>query len=165
MRAVAAGNKPTTTAPCDEGTSRMAIAVRRGNPTTTPTTVRPKRSHNARRGTGTRYQRSSKMAQAAATGARPKPTTRPSIVATAILVAGSVIEKAVTPRKPQSNAETDVRCLIGSSRPVLITSSFVFIKKRRKSRIHSLSAIIPAARRLRGSPRCVSYRRFTMSAR
>src|SRR5271165_5821038 len=113
MSAVAAGSKPTTMAPCEDGTLRSARAVHSGNPTMTPMTISPRRDQELRRGTGTRYPIRSGSAQAAATSERPRPTISPSIVVTAIFVAGRVSENAATPKEPQIKASDRAGLAIG----------------------------------------------------
>ena len=102
--AVAAGRMPTMTALCADVTSCSAMAVKRGQPKTTPSATIPRRRSCARDGNGALVRSRISPASTAANASRPMPTKVGSSCSTATRVAGSVKLKASTPIKPRNSA-------------------------------------------------------------
>ncbi len=97
----ASGRRPSTTAPCEAGTIRIAQAVSAGKPMITPSTTSANPPSCARAGLALRVKNSTGAAKQAATKERPSPTRIGSREATARRVAGKVRLKPRTPRRPK----------------------------------------------------------------
>ena len=103
--AVAAGSRAMTTAPWLAGVVVSAKDVSKGNPITMPAATTASLAHCMPRGSRCRASARAEAARTPATTARPDPMNSGESPATAILVNGTVNEKAATPRRPHHSPE------------------------------------------------------------
>ena len=101
IMAVASGNAPSTTPPCEAGTVCMAMAERVGKPNTTPAATTSSVFTSLDDGHGWRVNSSKGPATAAAATVRPNDRNSGFISSTARRVKGSVRAKMATPMTPR----------------------------------------------------------------
>ena len=100
--AVAIGNTPSTTPPCEASTRCIPSDIRSGNRMATQSMAMMSCGHSARGGSLRRNTISSTSEQSPAIAVRSEVSAIGSISATAIRVAGSVPPKIAMPTKPSS---------------------------------------------------------------
>ncbi len=100
--AVAIGNTPSTTPPCEASTRCIPIDIKSGNRTATQSIAITSCGHSARGGSLRRNTSSSASEHSPAIAVRSEVSAIGSISETAIRVAGSVPPKITMPMKPSS---------------------------------------------------------------